>query len=197
MKTIQRLPGSFSFALPGWVKPFIRQWDFSHSELIEERMRFTLALADENIRQGTGGPFGAAVFNLLTHELIAPGINIVVQSNCSVLHAEIIAIMLAQKKSGSFSLSQNNLPRAELITTIAPCAMCLGAIPWSGIKRLVCGGRDEDARGIGFDEGAKVENWTDELEARGIETVVDICRQEARDILEKYRENKGPIYNPS
>lgn len=188
---------SFSFSLPSWVSGFIDKWDFSRKESVQERMRFAIALAGENIRAGTGGPFGAAIFNLETHELIAPGINIVISSNCSVLHAEIVAIMLAQNKEGSFSLSQAGLPPAELVTSIAPCAMCLGAIPWSGIKRLVCGGRDEDARSIGFDEGAKIGHWEESLEKRGIETVVDVCREEARKVLENYRSQKGIIYNPS
>jgi tRNA(Arg) A34 adenosine deaminase TadA len=188
---------SFSFSLPSWVSGFVDKWDFSRSESVQERMRFAIALADENILAGTGGPFGAAIFNLETHELIAPGINIVISSKCSVLHAEIVAMMLAQNKAGSFSLSQTGLPQAELVTSIAPCAMCLGAIPWSGIKRLVCGGRDEDARNIGFDEGAKVIDWKESLEKRGIETVVDVCREEAREVLEKYRAQNGVIYNPS
>lgn len=187
---------SFSFSLPPWVDEFAGKWDFSRSESTEERMRFVISLADENIRRGTGGPFGAAIFNLATHELIAPGINCVLSSQCSVLHAEIVAIMLAQKKAMSYTLNRANLPQVELVTSIAPCAMCLGAIPWSGIKRLVCGGRDEDARAIGFDEGEKVENWIDSLIARGIETVVDVCREEAREVLQKYSSQKGMIYNP-
>jgi tRNA(Arg) A34 adenosine deaminase TadA len=170
-------------------------WDFSQSGSTEGRMRFAIALAAENIRCGTGGPFGAAIFNLATHELIAPGINCVVPSQCSVMHAEIVAIMLAQKKAGSFTLNREGLPQAELVTGIAPCAMCLGAIPWAGIKRLVCGGRDEDARAIGFDEGAKIKNWENALEERGIETVVDVCREEARVVLQKYSSMNGVIYN--
>lgn len=187
---------SFCFALPSWVDHFIGKWDFSRSESIEERMKFVIALAAENIERGTGGPFGAAIFDAATHTLISPGINCVLSSGCSVMHAEIVAIMLAQKKTGSFTLHREDLPEVELVTSIAPCAMCLGAIPWSGIKRLVCGGRDEDARSIGFDEGEKVEHWIESLKARGIETVVDVNREEARGVLQKYSFQKGVIYNP-
>jgi tRNA(Arg) A34 adenosine deaminase TadA len=195
--TIMKMPSySFSFSLPSWVDEFVGKWDFSHSQSIVERMRFVISLADENIRRGTGGPFGAAIFNLATHELIAPGINCVLSSQCSVLHAEIVAIMLAQKKAMSYTLNRADIPQVELVTSIAPCAMCLGAIPWSGIKRLVCGGRDEDARSIGFDEGEKVENWIDSLKTRGIETVVDVYREEAIAVLQKYNSQKGVIYNP-
>lgn len=159
-------------------------------------MRFAIALANENIRQKTGGPFGAAIFTIDTHELIAPGVNCVLSSQCSVLHAEMVAIMLAQKIAGSFTLSRQDLPPVELVTSIAPCAMCLGAVPWSGIRRLVCGGRDEDARGIGFDEGAKVDSWIESLKERGIETIGDVCREEAVKVLREYKAGKGVIYNP-
>ena len=186
---------SLNIALPAWVAHFIDSYDFTNRSLLEERMRFAIGLARENIRQGTGGPFGAAIFDGATHELIAPGINIVLLSQCSVLHAEIVAIMLAQKIAGSFDLGQSRLPPLELVTSAEPCAMCLGAIPWSGIKRLVCGARDEDARAIGFDEGAKVTDWIDALKLRGIETVTDVCRYEARAVFQHYSASGGKIYN--
>src|SRR5512136_1453019 len=154
-----RYPG-FGFSLPDWVDGFIARYGSSGFSSSEGRMRFVIALAKENIIQKTGGPFGAAIFNASTHELIAPGVNLVVSARCSVLHAEIVAIMLAQKLAGTFDLGAKGLPRLELVTSVAPCAMCLGAIPWSGVRRLVCGGRDEDARAIGFDEGAKPADWT-------------------------------------
>jgi tRNA(Arg) A34 adenosine deaminase TadA len=190
------IPCSFEFTLPRWVSLFVEEWNFSSAESVDERMRFAIALAGENIRQGTGGPFGAAVFNLATHELVATGVNCVLSAQCSVLHAEIVAIMLAQKKAGLYTLCGEDFPQVELVTSTAPCAMCLGAVPWSGIKRLVCGARDEDARAIGFDEGAKVDNWIDSLAKRGIETVADVCREEAVGVLREYRSRNGVIYNP-
>lgn len=154
-----------------------------------------MGLARENMKAGTGGPFGAAIFNAETHELIAPGMNLVTSLQCSVLHAEIVAIMIAQKVSGSYNLGANGLPPAELVTSSAPCAMCLGAIPWAGIRKLVCGGRDQDARDIGFNEGAKVDNWIGVLAERNIETITDICRAEAIEILRSYKAGGGMIYN--
>ena len=41
----------------------------------------------------------------------------------------------------------------ELFTSCEPCAMCLGASLWSGVKRMVCGATKDDAQAIGFDEG--------------------------------------------
>jgi tRNA(Arg) A34 adenosine deaminase TadA len=186
---------AFSLTLPGWVETFIDRHDTADFSSDEGRMRFAIALAQENIRQKTGGPFGAAIFNASTHGLVAPGVNLVVSAQCSILHAEIVAIMLAQTIAGSFDLGATGLPPLELVTSVAPCAMCLGAIPWSGVRRLVCGGRDEDARAIGFDEGAKPADWIKELQKRNIETVVDVCRQEACEVLRAYASADGQIYN--
>jgi tRNA(Arg) A34 adenosine deaminase TadA len=186
---------ALSIRYPAWVAPFVDKYDHTGFTTIEGRMRFAVALAQRTIEAGTGGPFGAAVFDCATNTLIAPGMNLVISSQCSVLHAEIVAIMMAQKIVGAFDLSGGGLRRVELVTSVAPCAMCLGAIPWAGISRLVCGARDEDARAVGFDEGAKVADWTDELKKRGIETIIDIGRDDAVEVLRNYKAGGGVIYN--
>jgi tRNA(Arg) A34 adenosine deaminase TadA len=184
-----------SVRYPAWTEPFVDNYDHAGFSAIEGRMRFVIALAQRNIGAGTGGPFGAAIFDCTTDTLIAPGMNLVISAQCSVLHAEIVAIMMAQKITGSFDLSMGGRRRVELVTSVAPCAMCLGAIPWAGISRLVCGARDEDARAVGFDEGAKVADWTGELKKRGIETIVDIGRDDAVEVLRNYKTSGGIIYN--
>jgi len=74
--------------------------------------------------------------------------------------------------------------------------MCFGAVPWSGVTRLVCGARDEDARSIGFDEGPKLANWVEALEQRGITVVRDVLREQAANVLREYADTGGTIYNP-
>jgi tRNA(Arg) A34 adenosine deaminase TadA len=73
--------------------------------------------------------------------------------------------------------------------------MCLGATPWSGVGRLVCAARDEDARSIGFDEGAKITDWVESLTIRGIKVRTDLMRQEAKAVLDLYAAQGGSIYN--
>lgn len=73
--------------------------------------------------------------------------------------------------------------------------MCLGATPWSGVRHLVCGARDEDARAVGFDEGSKTSEWVGALEDRGITVQQDVLREEAARILQEYAERGGEIYN--
>ena len=128
-------------------------------------------------------------------KLISLGVNIVEASNCSVLHAEIVAIALAQKALGRYDLSDGGKEDYELVTSTEPCAMCFGAVPWSGVSTLVCGARDEDARSIGFDEGPKLADWVEALESRGITVVRDVLREEAAAVLREYAEGGGTIYN--
>ena len=87
------------------------------------------------------------------------------------------------------------MPAMELVSSTEPCAMCFGALPWSGIRRLVCGARDGDARGIGFDEGPKLSSWVSALEGRDIEVVLDVCRDESVKVLKKYLDDGGLICN--
>jgi len=157
-------------------------------------MRFVIALARENVERQSGGPFGAGVFDA-GGGLVAPGINMVVARNCSILHAEMVAIALAQKKLGRYDIGDEGKREYELVVSTEPCAMCFGAILWSGVTRLVCGARDEDARRIGFDEGPKLADWEQALQARGIEVVRDILRDDATAVLDLYVELDGPIYN--
>jgi len=184
---------SYTVKLPQWVDDVL-----ARSAMIcqtpEERMGLAIALAVNNI-QNNGGPFGAAVFERQSGRLVAPGINLVLQTNCSVVHAEIVAIILAQQKVANFDLGAAGLPEYELVSTTEPCAMCLGAIPWSGISSLVCGARDEDARSIGFDEGDKPGQWMEKLQSRSISVTRDIRRSEAKAVLQQYVDQGGIIYN--
>lgn len=158
-------------------------------------MRFVIGLAEQNVIEGTGGPFAAAVFDAGTGRLVSAGVNLVTSLNSSIAHAEIIAIMLAQQRVGTYDLGGAGVPLCELVSSAEPCAMCLGAIPWSGVRRLVCGASGEDVAAIGFDEGAKPEGWQRELEARGITVTRDVCRNEAMAVLQRYAAQGGTIYN--
>jgi tRNA(Arg) A34 adenosine deaminase TadA len=113
-----------------------------------------------------------------------------------VLHAEITALILAQHRAGFFDLSADGMAPYELVTSTEPCAMCLGAVQWSGVRRLVCGARGEDAERIGFDEGEKSPAWVEGLERRGISVMRDVCRKEAVEVLLGYQDSSGIVYNP-
>jgi len=184
---------TYTLQLPQWVQDILSEHEGIYPT-VEERMALAITLAANNIKN-SGGPFGAAVFEQHSGKLVAPGINLVLQTNCSVVHAEIVAIMLAQQQMANFDLNAEGLPDYELVSTTEPCAMCLGAIPWSGISSLVCGARDEDARRIGFDEGDKPEKWCQKLQSRAITVTRDILRDKAIAVLQQYVDEGGIIYN--
>jgi tRNA(Arg) A34 adenosine deaminase TadA len=161
----------------------------------EARMAYVIGLARRNVETGSGGPFGAAVFESAGGRLLAAGTNLVVASRCAVAHAEILALSLAQKSLGNFDLGATGLPDCELVTSVEPCSMCVGAVLWSGVRCLVCAASSDDARAIGFDEGPKHPDWANELRARGIEVVEGVLRPKAVAVLEHYRAAGGPIYN--
>jgi tRNA(Arg) A34 adenosine deaminase TadA len=183
-----------SFELPAWVKPFLVDWQQPKSS-ISERMRLAIALSMESVLQKTGGPFGAVVVHEQTGELVSVGINLVTTAGLSIAHAEMVALSLAQLSMGQWNLSHSG--PMQLVTSCEPCAMCFGALPWSGISSLVCGARKQDAEAAGFDEGDKPDQWVRSLERRGIEVERGVLRSEAAEVLAFYRDNGGPIYNAS
>ncbi len=185
---------SLILTLPVWIEAFLRKQSFPLAT-DETRTQFVISLALENIRRKSGGPFGAAIFNSATGDLIAAGVNRVVPLGCSIAHAEMMAIGLAQQQLGTYNLGSPDLPAIELVTSTEPCAMCLGAIPWSGIKRVVCGATDSDARVAGFDEGAKPADWKKALRQKNIEVVTGVCAKEAAEVFTVYKESGGKIYN--
>jgi tRNA(Arg) A34 adenosine deaminase TadA len=73
--------------------------------------------------------------------------------------------------------------------------MCLGAVLWSGVTRLVCGAGREDAERIAFDEGPVFAESYAYLRARGIEIVTGLLRDEARGVLDDYQARGGAVYN--
>ena len=178
---------------PDWIGGVIRD-PMRTYPTVEERMRLVIALARRNV-EGGGGPFAAAVFDTAAQRLVAPGVNAVLPWRCSIAHAEMVALVLAQQRLASHDLGRSGLPVCELVTSVEPCAMCLGAIPWSGIGRLVCGAREADARAVGFDEGDKPSDWAGALGRRGIVTTRDVLREEASAVLRDYVRNGGSIYN--
>jgi tRNA(Arg) A34 adenosine deaminase TadA len=187
-----KFPG-VTLRLPEWIEELVSGDEFYPTT--GDRMRLAVELSRQNVERGTGGPFGAAVFELESGRLIAPGVNLVVGSGCSVFHAEMVAIMVAQRVVGDFDLDAGG-SLYELVASTEPCAMCLGAVPWSGVRSLLCGARGEDAEEIGFDEGTKPPDWVGALEKRGITVVRDVLREEAVSVLRDYARHGGEIYNP-
>lgn len=182
------------FRLPTWA---IRSWRRRQTPIAatSDRMRFVIQLALTNVTAQTGGPFGAAVFETKTGRLIAVGVNVVEPTNCSLAHAETVALINAHRVLKHFDLGATGVPKLEVVTSCEPCAMCYGAIMWSGVRKVVCAARGADASAVGFDEAPKPKNWVAALEQRGISVVQDLCRAEAVEVFRRYQQTGGRIYN--
>ncbi len=191
------IPQHLTLRLPDWVAGFIAEFTFPLASN-EERMRFVLALTERNIREQTGGPFGAAVFERVSGNLVSVGVNVVVAQGCSAAHAEMMALMLAQQQCGSFDLAAESLPDHQLVTSGKMCAMCLGNVCWSGVKEVVSAAEPEDVESLtGFDEGPTPADYNAQLERRGIRILPEVLREEGRRVLQLYVEQGGTIYNPA
>ncbi|MBX3173806.1 MAG: nucleoside deaminase [Gemmatimonadaceae bacterium] len=180
-------------SLPAWVREAV-DFDVPYTS-DDERMRLAIRLADENVTRQTGGPFGAAIFERGSGLLVSVGVNSVVRLNNCTLHAEMVAYQLAQRRVASFTLGAEGQPAHELFTSCEPCAMCLGATLWSGVYRVVIGASRDDAIAIGFDEGPVFAESFAYLRERGVEIAEGLLRNEARAVLERYRDSGGLVYN--
>ncbi|MDQ6830763.1 MAG: nucleoside deaminase [Gemmatimonadota bacterium] len=178
---------------PDWVREVV-DWEQCLPD-DESKMRLAIRIARENVMRDTGGPFGAIIVERGTGRLVSAGMNSVVRLQNPVLHGEVMAFMMASARLGSYTLRVPGSPDHELITSSEPCAMCLGATLWSGVRRLVWGASRSDAERVQFDEGPVFAESYDYLRARGIEVVPALLREEAAAVLELYRERAGTIYN--
>ncbi|HSG60926.1 MAG TPA: nucleoside deaminase [Pseudomonadales bacterium] len=167
---------------------------FPHCANDEALMQALIKVSENAIGWGYGGPFAAAVVRIDTQELISLGINLVLDQKLSTLHAEMVAIMIAQRRLGHFDLAQCGGPFA-LFTSCEPCTMCLGASHWSGVSKVISGARDCDAAAAGFDEGPKPHDWAQALRERGIDVREDVCRAQAAKVLKTYQAVGGDAYN--
>lgn len=109
-----------------------------------EFLKRAIEIATEGIMNG-GGPFGALIVK--DDKIIAEAGNRVVMNHDPTAHAEINAI-----RQASAVLKSHELNDCTLYASCEPCPMCLGAIYWAGIKKVVYSGDRTDAEKAGFSD---------------------------------------------
>lgn len=177
--------------LPGWLA---RGLDFGRPYHDNDAcIGLAIELARRNVEYATGGPFGAAIFDD-TGVLIAAGVNRVESLGSSLAHAEIVAMVHAQRRLGRARLNADGRCYT-LATSAQPCCQCYGAIVWAGIDELLIAARADDTESLaGFDEGPLPADWVGELERRGVRVTRDLRRAEARVVLAEYARRGGGLY---
>ena len=187
------LPTTLALRLPSWVSELEIPDILVH---ITDRMEFVLELATRNIGLGTGGPFAAAVFEQQSGRLVSVGVNRVVPESCSLAHAEVLAIGLAQMALGTYDLGGPGRPRLQLVSSSQMCAMCLGAVVWSGVGEVVYSTSSGDVIAtVGFDEGPTPPDYSRQLAHRGIAVIPGVMRDEGLTVLRRYVATGGVVYN--
>lgn len=134
-------------------------------------MRMAIELAENNVVQGQGGPFGAVIVK--DGMVVARSANKVVPTNDPTAHAEVSAIRLACAELGTF-----NLEGCVIYTSCEPCPMCLGAIYWARIDHIYYANTKADAAAIGFDDKFIYDELDLPMDQRKL-PVVQLLRDEA------------------
>ena len=187
---------NLTLTLPEWAAGELAALAQRRFASVDERMRLVIGLARRNYEQDTGGPFAAAVFDDRAGRLVAIGVNRVVSLRCSSAHAEVMALSLAQQAAGSHDLGGAGQPRHQLVVNWCPCAMCCGAVVWSGVRALVIAGSGPELEQItGFDEGPIHPDWAAELTRRGVEVTDGVLREETCAMFHSFAASGRPVYN--
>ena len=97
-----------------------------------------------------GGPFGACVTK--NGEIVGEGMNRVTIDNDCSLHAEVVAMKVAQKKLNTF-----NLKGCILWSSTEPCPLCTSMALWSRLDSVFYCNTRHDAKRIDFDDSEILE----------------------------------------
>jgi tRNA(Arg) A34 adenosine deaminase TadA len=171
--------------LPSWVDDEVRAAGGTLPD-VEDRMHLVHRLAARNHREGHGGPFAAVVASPDTGLIHAAGVNLVLATGLSAMHAEVVALSFAQARLGTWDLSSLDAP-VELVVNWRPCVMCYGAVMWSGVQLLTIAGEgDEIEKLTGFDEGPMRDDWAEQFTRRGIAVRTDVLRARALEVFAEY-----------
>jgi tRNA(Arg) A34 adenosine deaminase TadA len=186
---------AFGAELPTWVDD---ELEAARADLgtDEGRMRLLNRLAERNVAEGCGGPFAALTVRAGSGEVVAAGVNLVLASGLSSMHAEVVTISVTQARLGTWDLGSLDDP-LELWVNWRPCAMCYGATLWSGVRALVVAGDGPQLEALtGFDEGPMRDDWAEQLEARGVAVRIGVLTDEAVAVFERYGSNpEKTVYN--
>ncbi len=110
----------------------------------EEGMRLAIDKCREGVLAGQS-PFGTAIVH--GERVVAVTHNTVWRDGDPTAHAEVVGIRAAAAALGTIRLAG-----CTLYTTCEPCPMCLSAIHWAKVDRVVYGAGIADATAAGFSE---------------------------------------------
>ena len=148
-------------------------------------LRKAIRLAAAHSASGRNGPFGAVVVR--GDAVVGEGWNQVVERHDPTAHAEVMAI-----RSACARLETHDLSDCVLYTSCEPCPLCLAAVYWARIPRVVYAAGKEDAAAAGFDDadvyGELAKAWSDRTVER-----VQLLQDQGRGVLQAWVANVNKI----
>ncbi len=151
-------------------------------------MQQAIEKAKKTMNENKGGPFGALIIDK-EGNILSVASNSVLGDHDPTAHAEINAIRQASKKLGTHDLSD-----CVLYTTAYPCPMCLGAIIWSNIKKVVYGCRPQDADAIGFRDDFIYQFIEGGMKDPKVLDISELHRNECLTLFEEYAKKEKELY---
>ncbi|CAM4460214.1 MAG: Guanine deaminase [Legionellaceae bacterium] len=137
----------------------------------ERFMQEAILLSRKMMHENKSGPFGAIIVK--DNNIVGKGYNQVTSHNDPTAHAEIQAIRNACQQLNTFDLTGT-----EIYTSCEPCPMCLSAIWWAKIEKIIYAANREDASNAGFRDNDFYQELNKNKEARTV-TMEEILREEA------------------
>lgn len=131
-------------------------------------------------------PYGAVIVK--DNEIIGRSDALVPVSKTEFSHTELRAIEDAMENLGGHLCAEGG-KGVTIYSSCEPCAMCMGAILYTGIDRLVYGATLEDSKKCVNEILAKSKDVANACSNRKIEIVSEYQREEAVKVLNKWKEN--------
>ena len=150
-----------------------------------EFMKEAIALSENNVIKGLGGPFGAVIVK--DGKIIAKSANLVTTTNDPTAHAEVSTIRLACTALQTF-----NLEGCVIYTSCEPCPMCLGAIYWARLDKMYYANTKTDAANIGFDDAFIYEELDLKPNDRKLKSE-QMMQKEAQVVFDLWRDSNRKI----
>jgi tRNA(Arg) A34 adenosine deaminase TadA len=110
---------------------------------VQRFLRHAVALANENVRERHGRPFGAVLAK--DGQVLATGVNEIAATGDPTAHAELQAIRAACRVTGAVRLFG-----CVMFASGHPCPMCLTAMYLTGIRDVYCAFSNEAGEPFGL-----------------------------------------------
>jgi guanine deaminase len=142
-----------------------------------------MRLAIEKTREGIAAgqsPFGSIIVK--DGEVVASTHNTVWRDTDPTAHAEVNCLRSAAKALGTIDLAG-----CTLYSTCEPCPMCLSAIHWAKVDRVVFGATIDDASSAGFCELHVAAETLAEMGGSPIKVEGGLLREECAALFDEWK----------